>query len=81
MTAFREATRSLRELPKRDGVALYAKLEALAADPLGRHPFAKAFGDGKGRVRQGDWRALYRIDQERDEIVVSSIAHRREAYR
>ena len=44
----REAIRSLRELAKRDGDALYAKLEALAADPLGRHPFAKAFGDGKG---------------------------------
>jgi mRNA interferase RelE/StbE len=77
----REAVRSLRGLPKRDAEALYGKLEALAADPTGDHPFVKPFGGGKGRVRQGDWRALHRIDPERGEVVVSSIAHRREAYR
>jgi mRNA interferase RelE/StbE len=76
----REAARGLRGLPKRDAEALYGKLEALAADPAGDHPFSKAFGGGQGRVRQGYWRALYRIDQERGELVVSRIAHRREAY-
>ena len=77
----REATRSLRTLPKQDAAALYAKLVAFAAEPFGVHPFTKSFGGGKGRVRQGDWRALYHIDHERDEIVVSRIAHRRETYR
>ena len=77
----REAIRGLRAMPKRDAEALYAKLESLAADPSGAHPFAKAFGGGQGRVRQGYWRALYRIDQDLGELVVSSIAHRREAYR
>jgi mRNA interferase RelE/StbE len=77
----REAVRGLRWLPRRDAEALYTKLEAVAADPMGDHPFAKAFGGGKGRVRQGDWRALYRVDHDRGEVVVSRIAHRREAYR
>jgi mRNA-degrading endonuclease RelE of RelBE toxin-antitoxin system len=74
----REATRSLRALPKQDTAAIYARLTALAADPLSAHPFAKVFGGGKGRVRQDDWRALYRIDYDRDEVVVSEIARRRE---
>ena len=77
----REATRDLRAFPKQDAAALYAKLARLAADPFGTHPCARSFGGGEGRVRQGDWRALYRIDQERDEVVVSRIAHRRDAYR
>lgn len=53
-----------------DSICL-AGFATLAADPFGTHPFAKSFGGGNGRVRQGDWRALYRIDQERDEIVAS----------
>lgn len=77
----REAVRGLRALPKADAAALLMKLEALAADPLGAHPFAKAFGGGGGRVRQGNWRAVYSMDHERDELTVESIGHRREVYR
>jgi mRNA interferase RelE/StbE len=76
-----DAAKALRRMPRRDADALLARLRAVAADPFGEHPFAKAFGGGKGRVRQGDWRAVYRLDTGRDEMVVSRVAHRREAYR
>jgi mRNA interferase RelE/StbE len=76
-----EAVKALRRMPRHDADALLARLEAVAADPFGVHPFAKAFGGGAGRVRHGDWRAVYRLDTPRGEMVVSRIAHRREAYR
>ena len=54
----REATRSLRALPKQDAAALLRQArERLPPIRFGAHPFAKSFGGGKGRVRQGDWRA------------------------
>jgi mRNA interferase RelE/StbE len=76
-----EAVKALRRMPRHDAEALLDRLKAVAADPFGAHPFAKAFGGGAGRVRQGDWRAVYRLDTSRDEMVVSRIAHRREVYR
>ena len=76
----REAVRGLRGLPRRDAEALYTKLEAVAAYPMGDHPFAKAFG-GKGRVRQGDWRAVYQVDREAGQVRVIAVAARREVYR
>jgi mRNA-degrading endonuclease RelE of RelBE toxin-antitoxin system len=33
------------------------------------------------RIRQGDWRAVCRIDRDDDVITVEFVANRREAYR
>jgi mRNA interferase RelE/StbE len=76
-----QAAKALRRMPRHDAQALLDRVKAIAADPFGAHPFAKAFGGGAGRVRHGDWRAVYRLDTSRGEMVVSRIAHRREAYR
>jgi mRNA interferase RelE/StbE len=76
-----DAAKALRRMPRRDAESLLGRLRAVAADPFGEHPAAKAFGGGTGRVRHGDWRALYRLDEVRDEMVVSRVAHRREVYR
>jgi mRNA interferase RelE/StbE len=35
---------------------------------------------GLWRYRVGDWRVVYRIDDEQDRVVILAIAHRREAY-
>ncbi len=60
---------------------LRAKLQAVAVDTHGQHSWAKRLTDQLGyRVRQGDWRAVYRLDSEADEMVVDTIAKRDEVY-
>ncbi len=66
-------------MPAAEGLALREKLAALAADPNGSHPWAKSFGKGAGRVRQGDWRAVYEIQGQTMTIV--KVANRKEIYR
>ena len=36
--------------------------------------------EGLSRYRVGDWRVIYRIDDEANRVLVLSIANRREAY-
>lgn len=60
---------------------LVARIRALAAVP--RPPGAlKLAGDApRFRLRQGDYRILYEVDDGARRIVIVKIGHRREAYR
>ena len=76
------ALKALRKAPAKVVADLRAKLQAVAADPLGQHPFAKRLTDQPGyRVRQADWRAVYRLDHKMGEMIVDTIAKRDEVYR
>ena len=69
-------------MPKRDSQAILRKLKVVAAEPFGSHPWAKRLkGEYGYRVRQGDWRAVYKIGVERNAVLVERIDHRREVYR
>ncbi len=76
------AAKALTKAPRKEGAGLLAKLQQVAADPMGQHPWAKRLTDQPGfRVRQGDWRAVYRLDHEAGEMIVDKIAKRDEVYR
>lgn len=76
------AVKALTVMLCKDAVALLTKLQQVADDPHGRHPWAKRLTGHPGyRVRQGDVRAVYRLDAEAGEMVVDKIAKRDEVYR
>jgi mRNA-degrading endonuclease RelE of RelBE toxin-antitoxin system len=56
------------------------RLRAIVAAPNSRHPSVVPLVGRPGvfRVRQGDWRALFRIEDA--DVVLIRVAHRREAY-
>jgi mRNA interferase RelE/StbE len=57
------------------------KIQALAEDPRPRGSI-KMTGVGNAyRIRIGDWRIIYEIDDTAQTVVVTVVAHRREAYR
>jgi mRNA interferase RelE/StbE len=67
------AQKGLASIPKAERDALVDKLKAIADDPYGRHPYAKRLQGTPGfSVRQGPWRALYRIEGNRDVIVIDA---------
>jgi len=75
------ALRSLRSIRPHDAEALVAKLKQFAADPFGKHSFAKGLTGGGTRVRHGDWRAVCVIDGKTVSVIVVKIGNRREVYR
>ena len=54
----------------------------LEAGPRAGNNVKRLTGDfvGYHRYRVGDWRVLYRIDDEAKRVLIDSIAHRGEAY-
>lgn len=78
----RDAVRALLAMPRKDAERLRERLDAIAAAPADRHPAVEAMQGkppGRFRVRQGDWRAVFRIDDA--DVVVERIGNRREVYR
>ena len=57
-----------------------SKLEFLENNPF-PSGFKKLSARKGYRIRIGDYRILYAVDKKNKEILVLSIAHRREAYR
>lgn len=41
----------------------------------------KAFGGGRGRIRHGDWRAIYHVNGDELVVTVLQVGNRREFYR
>jgi mRNA interferase RelE/StbE len=74
------AERELRKLPKKDNQRVINRLQALGSDP--RPPGAVHLaGEDAYRVRQGDYRIVYTIDDLNGIVLVTKIRHRREVYR
>jgi mRNA interferase RelE/StbE len=76
----RSAEKELRQTPKADRRRIASRIARLAADP--RPPGCeKLFAENVFRVRQGDYRILYSVDDERRIVAIIKIGHRREVYR
>lgn len=76
------AGRELQRLPRSVVRRIDAVLRRLADDPRPHGVVKLAGRTGAGwRVRVGEHRILYRIDDERHRVEVYRIKHRREAYR
>lgn len=76
----RSAEKELRRVPKADLRRVVERMERLATEP--RPPGCeKLFAENVYRVRQGDYRILYSVDDGEGAIEVIKIGHRREVYR
>jgi mRNA interferase RelE/StbE len=78
----REAAKSLSKLPRNVAKTIRQKLEAIAANPYAENPNAKKLQGREGyRLRVGDWRVLYEIQNDQLVILVLKVAPRGEVYR
>lgn len=74
------AVRSLRRLDPPARRRVQAAIDLLADNP--RPPAAsKLVGSSDWRVRTGDYRIIYAIEDDRLVILVLALGHRREIYR
>jgi mRNA interferase RelE/StbE len=75
------AEAQIKGLPKVDAKRIVAKLGQLAADPrppnleqlTGSPPFR--------RIRIGDYRVIYAVDDDDKTVIVARVRHRKDAYR
>ena len=81
MEVSRPAARQIEALDKTTQARIINRLEALEADP--RPSSAKKLKGEQGiwRIRVGDYRIVYTIEDNRLLILVVKVGHRREVYR
>ena len=71
--------KDLRVMPEKDQIRILRRIEELASDP--RSPMCKKLsGQERYRVRQGNYRILYEIQDEVLIVTVVKIGHRRDVY-
>jgi mRNA interferase RelE/StbE len=79
----RAAQRGLRKLSPKLRVTLIERLEAIAEQPFSAHRNVERIAGERDafRLRQGDWRAKYRVDRATDEMRVLAVEPRGSVYR
>jgi len=77
-----KARKELAGLPRKVQRRLDKKIQQLARGPRGQN--ARPLGAGGGdmwRLRSGDYRVIYQIQDERLVVLVVKVAHRKDVYR
>ena len=74
------AAKELESIPKRILGQVVARIQGLADDPR-PHGVQKLSGEERYRIRQGDYRIVYSIDDRLGVVDVVKVGHRREIYR
>jgi len=76
----RSAVRELGRVPKRDLRRILSRIRSLETEPR-PHGCEKLSAQERYRIRQGDYRIVYSIDDSERNVVVVKIGHRRDVYR
>ena len=78
----KQADRALRKMSRNQARLVREKLDQLAQDPYARNPnLIRLQGRPGYRLRVGDWRVIYEIEDDRLVTLVLKIAPRGDIYR
>jgi mRNA interferase RelE/StbE len=77
----RQAKKSLDALDPQTRRRVLAAIDGLAADPRAASNVKPLQGQPGYRLRVGDWRVMFALQDDVLTVLVIRIAHRREAYR
>ena len=80
ITIKKSAAKELEDIPKKDLRRIVKRIQSLAANPR-PHGSQKLSNNEQYRVRQGDYRVVYCVDDKKFLVDIVKIGHRREIYR
>jgi mRNA interferase RelE/StbE len=81
ITFARSARKQLQVLDRALALRVLGRIESLGATPRPEGCVKLEGAAGFWRIRVGDYRVIYEIDDDRRRVDVSAVRHRRDAYR
>ena len=76
-----KAVKELSRVRPDIGMRLLQTMEYLASDPRPRQSHKLSGSENSYRLRVGDYRVLYQVDDDARLVTIFKVGHRREAYR
>lgn len=76
----KSVAKDLRQIPKKEIQRILKRIDSLKDDPRPAS-MEKLSGDEKYRIRQGNYRILYMIEDEIITVTIVKVGHRRDVYR
>ena len=76
----KKAEKDLDRIKDQEFEVIKHKISALSENPR-PHGCQKLTGEEGYRIRSGDFRVLYRIDDSRKEVIIYRVKHRKDVYR
>lgn len=73
--------KDFRSIPKEMASRIWAKIEALALNPLPPGSVKLSGSESLHRIRVGDYRVVYAVDSNIRQVLIHYVRHRRDAYR
>ena len=80
ITIKKSAAKELEAVPRKDLRKIIMRIRSLAQNPR-PHGSQKLSGQEQYRIRQGDYRIVYFIEDDEQLVDIIKIGHRREVYR
>ena len=77
----RGAEKELRKIPQSDLRRVTDRVGALSVNPRSAGAQILKGEDRYYRIRQGDYRVIYELDDTDRQVIIIKIGHRREVYR
>lgn len=78
----KQAVKILQRMPANIAKAIYLKMEKISQNPYETHLNVTKLQNREGyRLRVGDWRIIYEVQQEKVIVLVLKIGLRKEVYR
>lgn len=81
ITFARSARKELTSLPSATAVRIFDRIRSLADEPRPRGSRKIRGAEGVWRLRAGNYRVVYRVDDTLRSVDVIAIGHRRDVYR
>lgn len=75
------AEKAFRSLPREMQVRLRTKIDALANDPRPPGSVKMSGPEGFHRIRVGEYRVIYHIEDRKLLVLIVKLGHRRDIYR
>ena len=75
------ALKELRRVPARDSLRIQSRVDALARDPRPHGSEKMAGGEREYRLRVGDYRVIYSVDDAARLVTIQKVGHRGDVYR
>lgn len=75
------AEKQIKALPKKEQIRVIKRIFKLADDPIPPNSKKLKGVESLYRVRQGDWRIVYTVENQKLSVLVVKVKHRREVYR